>query len=218
MFSGQSSRPPATVDASLCFLAESQARTRGQWSRFFLFRRLLSSPTMCRFSPALSVPKLSVHGNSVHETPGFSGPFNLEIAILATQCRDSEPGRLGEHLAFKDRLRCSFSYATQTAFHGGPHRTRAFGQSSSDAQQQKKSSAGKGLFWAWQCSSQLHSSDHNCSCNKQTYRANLLEEVAGFSLLLNRSLARSIRLSGNDQVPSARSAFCLKLQTTHRGR
>jgi hypothetical protein len=46
-----------SVYASLCFLAEPQARLEARMESLLLFRRALSSPTMCRFIPALSVPE-----------------------------------------------------------------------------------------------------------------------------------------------------------------
>jgi hypothetical protein len=49
-------QPASTsVYASLCFLAEPQARLEARMESLLLFRRALSSPTMCRFIPALSV-------------------------------------------------------------------------------------------------------------------------------------------------------------------
>ena len=55
IFGAQSSRPPVPlVYASLWLLAESQARLEAGMKSLLLFRRALSSPTMCRFIPALS--------------------------------------------------------------------------------------------------------------------------------------------------------------------
>src|ERR1700689_2241461 len=45
-----------SVYASLPSLARSQARLEAGMDSLLLFRRALSSPTMCRFIPALSVP------------------------------------------------------------------------------------------------------------------------------------------------------------------
>jgi hypothetical protein len=47
-----------SVYASLPSLARSQARLEAGMDSLLLFRRALSSPTMCRFIPALSVPHL----------------------------------------------------------------------------------------------------------------------------------------------------------------
>jgi hypothetical protein len=48
-----------SVYASLRSLARSQARLEAGIESLLLFRRALASPTMCRFIPALSVPKLN---------------------------------------------------------------------------------------------------------------------------------------------------------------
>jgi hypothetical protein len=47
-----------SVYASLPSLARSQARLEARMESLLLFRRALSSPTICRFIPALSVPHL----------------------------------------------------------------------------------------------------------------------------------------------------------------
>jgi hypothetical protein len=58
-------------------------------------------------------------------------------------------GRLGEHLAFKDRVAIAVLLATQTTFTLTQTKLRAFGQSSSGTQQTEESiPKGKGLFWA----------------------------------------------------------------------
>ena len=46
-----------SVYASLRSLTKSQARLEARMESLLLFRRALSSPTMCRFIPALSVPE-----------------------------------------------------------------------------------------------------------------------------------------------------------------
>jgi hypothetical protein len=47
-----------SVYASLPSLARSQARLEARMESLLLFRRALSSPTMCRFIPAFSVPAM----------------------------------------------------------------------------------------------------------------------------------------------------------------
>ena len=55
IFGAQSSLPASSpVYASLWLLAETQARLGAGMKSLLLFRRALSSPTMCRFIPALS--------------------------------------------------------------------------------------------------------------------------------------------------------------------
>ena len=89
-------------------------------------------------------------------------------------------GRLGEHLAFKDRVAIAVLLATQTAFTVAQTELRAFGQSSSDTQQTEESiPKGKGLFWA-------------CSAPP---RVTLLEELPDQSSI-NRSLASKYQASG----------------------
>jgi hypothetical protein len=57
IFGAQSSTRQSSVYASLWLLAESQARLEAGMKSLLLFRRALSSPTMCRFIPALSDEK-----------------------------------------------------------------------------------------------------------------------------------------------------------------
>src|SRR5580704_18113108 len=63
-----------SVYASLCSLAKSQARLEASMESLLLFRRALSSPTMCRFIPALSV--LNLHDASISSGVHPSGPFS----------------------------------------------------------------------------------------------------------------------------------------------
>jgi hypothetical protein len=58
-FRGSIPQPASTsVYASLSLLAETQARLEAGMKSLLLFRRALSSPTMCRFIPALGAPNL----------------------------------------------------------------------------------------------------------------------------------------------------------------
>jgi hypothetical protein len=54
-----------SVYASLPSLTGPQARLEAGIESLLLFRRALSSPTMCRFIPALSVPNQSSNQSSV---------------------------------------------------------------------------------------------------------------------------------------------------------
>src|SRR5580704_2835533 len=92
-----------SVYASLCSLARSQARLEARMESLLLFRRALSSPTMCRFIPALSVLH-SLHSRCipVRVTSVWSAfpscipcefaPARLPLGTPVARFRDPESG------------------------------------------------------------------------------------------------------------------------------
>src|SRR5215467_713017 len=74
LFAAQSPRPPmplvyASSATSRCHLQDS----RSGWIRYFLSCRALTSPTTCRFIPALSELPVGCHSCTIHRKQTFSG-------------------------------------------------------------------------------------------------------------------------------------------------